>query len=191
MAGWIKADLAAGMMTQAQADKAFDDLGVPLDQWVTPADLRSDEHRLVDSQFPVARAKEIRIAHADPGQAAPPMTKELQQFDTTASSWIVGAEFPANIANSLVSTIAKVAQQTKHLSADQLESYGLLQYERLGRVYGAELENKLNAAGRMVEELETKQQGNLLRSKGLGDNAEIPSLFIQQAERYWIRRKGR
>jgi hypothetical protein len=55
------------------------------------------------------------------------------------------------------------------------------------------LENKLHAAGRMVEELEKKQPGpkNLLRSKGLGDNAEIASLLIQQAERYWIRRKGR
>jgi hypothetical protein len=86
MAGWIKADLAVGKKTQAQADQAFDDLGVPLDQRVTPADLRSDEHRLVDSQFPVARPKEIRIAYADPGQAAPPMTKEVQQFDTRASN---------------------------------------------------------------------------------------------------------
>ena len=121
------------------------------------------------------------------------MTPELKQFDTSARTWLNQAEFPATIGNGLISTIAKFAQQTKHLSADQLESYGLLQYERLERVYGAELEDKLNAAGRMVEVLKKKQPGlkNLLRSKGLGDNAEIASLLIQQAERYWIRRKGR
>ncbi len=121
------------------------------------------------------------------------MSKALSDFDQSALSWLVGAKFPANIGNSLITTIAKVAQQTKHLSADHLEGYGLLQYERLEQVYGAELEDNLNAAGRMVEQLEKKTPGlkNLLRSKGLGDNAEIASLLIQQAERYWIRRKGR
>jgi hypothetical protein len=111
--------------------------------------------------------------------------KQIQELPHGCACWASG--------NGLISTIAKVAQQTKHLSADQLESYGLEQYARLERVYGAELEDRLNAAGRMVEVLEKKQPGlkNLLRSKGLGDNAEIAQLLIQQAERYWLRRKGR
>ena len=121
------------------------------------------------------------------------MSKALSDFDQSARSWLVGAEFLANIGTSLITTIAKVAQQTKHLSADQLESYGLLQYERLERVYGAEVVDKRNDARRMVEQLEKKtpELKNLLRSKSPGDNAEIASLLIQQAERYWIRRKGR
>ncbi len=43
----------------------------------------------------------------------------------------------------------------------------------------------------MVEALEQKQPGlkNLLKSKGIGDNAMIASLLIQQAERYWARRR--
>jgi len=47
------------------------------------------------------------------------------------------------------------------------------------------------AAGRMVEVLEAKQPGlkNLLRSKGVGDNALVASLLIRQSERYWARRR--
>ena len=149
--------------------------------------------KLLDQHFPAAKPEEFLIRYGEPGQVAPPMTPELQQFDTSARSWLNQAEFPATIGNSLITTIAKVAQQTQHLSADQLESYGLLQYERLERVYGAELEDKLNAAGHMVVEIDKKTPGlkNLLRSKGLGDNAEVAQLLIQQAERYWLRRKGR
>lgn len=193
MAGWIREDLAKGKMTQADADKAFDDLGVPADQRVTTPDTRTDEQKLIDQHFPVAQPEEFRIAYANPGQVAPPMTKELQQFDTTARTWLAGAEFPASLGNSLISAITKTAQATKHLSADQLESYGLVEYAKLERVYGAELEDKLNAAGRLVAQLEKKTPGlkNLLRSKGLGDNAMVAQLLIQQAERYWLRRKGR
>jgi len=43
----------------------------------------------------------------------------------------------------------------------------------------------------MVEALEAKQPGlkNLLRSKGVGDNALVASLLIRQSERYWARRR--
>jgi hypothetical protein len=49
----------------------------------------------------------------------------------------------------------------------------------------------MRGAGRMVEALEAKQQGlkNLLRSKGVGDNALVTSLLIEQSERYWARRR--
>lgn len=193
MADWARQDAASGKLSPEAATKLFNELGVPLDQRGTPADLRTAEQILVDLHFPIARQEEIRIPYADPGQAAPQMTPELKQFDESARTWLVGAEFPATLANSLVTTISKVAQQTKHLNADALESYGLLQYERLEKIYGDKLEEKLNAAGKMVQELEKKTPGlnNLLKSKGLGDNAEVASLLIQQAERYWIRRKGR
>jgi hypothetical protein len=193
MAGWIKEELAKGKMTQAEAVKAFDDLGTPADQRVTPADTRTDEQRLIDEQFPVAKPDEFFIRYADPGRPAPPMSKELSQFDQSARAWLVGAEFPANLGNSLITNIEKVAQQTKAMTPDQLESYGLVEYEKLQRAYGDKLEEKLTSAGHMVEALEKKTPGlkNLLRSKGLGDSALIASMLIGQAERYWIRRKGR
>ena len=193
MVDWIREDLATGRMTQAHVNQALDDLNVPLDQRTAPADVRSDEQKLIDSQFPVARPEEIRIAYADPGQAAPQMTPELKQFDQSARSWIVGAEFPANLGNSLVTAISKVAQQTKSMTPDQLESYGLVEYDKLIRAYGGEdkLQEKLQQAAVMIHELDKKQPGlkNLLRSKGIGDNALVVAQIIGQSERYWTRRR--
>ncbi len=84
-----------------------------------------------------------------------------------------------------------MARQTKAMTPDQLESYGLIEYETLQQVYGDKLEEKLTSAGQMVEVLEKTTPGlkNLLRSKGLGDNALIASMLIGQAKRYWARRR--
>ena len=43
----------------------------------------------------------------------------------------------------------------------------------------------------MIEALEAKTPGlkNLLKSRGVGDNAMVASLLIQQSERYWARRR--
>lgn len=195
MAGWIREDLAKGRMTQADADKAFDELGTPLDQRTTRADLRSPEQQLLDAHFPVARPEEFRIAYADPGQAAPPMTPELKQFDQSARTWLSQAEFPRDLGNSLITTISKVAQQTKHLNADQLESYGLVEYAKLERAYGGEdkLQQKLQQAAVMIHKLDKKTPGlkNLLKSKGIGDNALVVAQIIGQSERWHARRKGR
>lgn len=193
MASWVKEDLAAGKISAEQAANIFDDLGVPLDQRATPADTRTDEHKLIDTQFPAAKPEEYQIRYADPGQVAPPMSAEMKAFDSSARTWLSQAEFPANLGNSLITTIAKTAQATKHMNATQLEEYGYAEYAKLERVYGSELEKKLQAAGRMVEALDAKQPGlkNLLKSKGLGDNAMVASLLIQQAERWHARRKGR
>lgn len=119
------------------------------------------------------------------------MTPELKAFDTSARTWLSQAEFPRELGNSLIVNIERVAQQTKAMTPDQLESYGMVEYAKLEQVYGAELEDKLNAAGHMVVALDQKTPGlkNLLRSKGLGDNAMIASILIGQAERYWTRRR--
>ncbi len=192
MIDWTRQDIASGKLSSEQAAKIFDDLGVPLDQRVAPGETRSDEVQLLDHHFPAAKPEEFSIRYADPGQPVQ-MTKELQQFDTSARTWLSQAEFPANLGNSLITNIEKVAQATKHMSADQLDSYGLVEYEKLQRVYGDTLEEKLNAAGRMVVALDQKTPGlkNLLRSKGIGDNAMIASMLIQQSERWHLRRKGR
>ncbi|MEO7861481.1 MAG: hypothetical protein ABIU05_13790 [Nitrospirales bacterium] len=49
-----------------------------------------------------------------------------------------------------------------------------------GHIYGATLEEELQAATERIHELNLKQPGlkNLLRSKGIGDNALIASMLI-------------
>jgi hypothetical protein len=45
--------------------------------------------------------------------------------------------------------------------------------------------------GRMIEEIEQTTSGSkdLLQSKGIGDSAKIANLLVQQAQRYWARRR--
>jgi len=188
MSEWVKQDVAAGKLTPEQATKMFDELGRTPEQ--REPDRRSDEQKQLDQHFPAAKPEEFLIRYGGPGEDVV-MTPELKQFDTTARAWLSGAGLPRELGNSLVNAIAKTAQNTKDMTPDQLESYGMVEYEKLQKVYGEALDDKLRAAGRMVEALEAKQPGlkNLLRSKGLGDNAMVASLLIGQSERYWARRR--
>lgn len=190
---WTREDLNSGKITAAQANSIFNDLGTPAEQRIITKDTRSQEQILLDQHFPPAKESDFVIRYYTPGQEPPVMPKEMQQFDQSARTWLSGAEFPANLGNSLITNIEKVAQATKHMSPDELITYGEAEYAKLQQVYGDTLEDKLNAAGRMVHELDQKTPGlkNLLKSKGLGDNAMIASLLIQQAERWHARRKGR
>jgi hypothetical protein len=186
MAGWIKADLAAGKMTQAQADKAFAELNTPMEQRLP--DASSDEEKMLDKQFPVAKAEDFIIRYGL-GQELP-MTPELKQFDSSARTWLSGAGFPRDVGNSPVNAIAKTAQLTKDMNADQLDQYGADEFVKLEHAHGLALDDKLRAAGQMVEALDKKTPGlkSLLKSKGLGENALIASMLIQQAERWHARR---
>lgn len=85
----------------------------------------------------------------------------------------------------------KVAQTTKHMTPAQLDAYDEAEFAKLETVYGPALDDKLRAAGRMVEALDAKQPGlkNLLKSKGIGGNALIASLLIHQSQRYCARRR--
>ena len=93
MADWTRKDVASGKISAEQAEKIFDDLGVPADQRAAPVNSRDEEPRLIDSQFPVPPPEAYQIGYASPGQPWPEMTPELKQFDTTARSWLVAAEF--------------------------------------------------------------------------------------------------
>ena len=187
MIEWEKINLAQGRISLAEATTRFDALGATPEQRITE-DTRSDEVKLLDQHFPVPQPTEYTLHYQDV-----PMTPQITQFDQSTRAWLSGAEFPRELGNSLVTTITKTAQQTQHMTAGELEMYGYAEYARLRQAYGDTLEDKLNAAGRMVVALDQKMPGlkNLLRSRGLGDSALIASLLIQQSERYWARRKGR
>ena len=152
-------------------------------------DMRSPEVKELDAHFPPAKPEEFAIHYGVPGQE-PAMTPKLKAFDSSARTWLSGAGFPRETGNSLVNAIAKVTQQTQHMTADQLESYGHAEFEKLQKAYGPALEEKLRSAAVMINQLEQWQPGlkNLLKSHGIGDNALVASLLIQQAARYHARR---
>ena len=171
MAGWVKEDLAKGKMTQAQADRVFGKLKTPMDQ--RAPDSRSDEVKALDTAFPQAKESDYNIPYFLPGQAPPVMPKALVEFDQSARSWLAAAQFDRTLSNSLVNAIAKTVQTTKGMDANQLEQYGFDEFAKLEQCYGRELETKLHQAAVMIHELDQKTHGlkNLLKSKGIGDNA--------------------
>ena len=194
-AEWLafeKENLANGRITPEEATRRFDALGATPEQ--RAPDTRSAEVKLLD-QLPPASPDQYLIRYTVPGQADAPLTPEQQQFDQSARTWLSGAEFTRDGGNSLISQIQRVAQQTKHMNADELDSYGYSEFAKLENAYGGEdqLQEKLNAAAVMIDALDKKQPGlkHLLRSNGIGDNALIVAQIIGQAECWHARRKGR
>ena len=190
---WEKDNLAQGKITPEEAARRFDALGATPEQ--RAPDTRSADVKLLDQHFPAAKPEEFLIRYGAPGQVAPQMTPELKQFDTSARTWLAGAEFTRDGGSAFVDMIAKVARQTQHLNADELESYGYSEFAKLERAYGGEdkLQEKLQAAAVMIHELDKKTPGlkNLLKSKGIGDTALVVAQIIGQSERWHARRKGR
>ena len=121
------------------------------------------------------------------------MTPEMTAFDHSARAWLSGAEFPRDGGNALVTQIERVAQQTKHMNADELDSYGYAEFAKLEKAYGETLDEKLRGAAVMIDALDKTQPGlkNLLRSNGIGDNALVVAQIIGQSECWHARRRGR
>lgn len=83
-----------------------------------------------------------------------------------------------------------MAQTTKDMTPAQLDQYGADEFVKLQRAYGAALEEKLQSAAVMIHDLDVKQPGlkNLLRSRGIGNNALIVSMLVQQYAIYHARK---
>jgi len=64
------------------------------------------------------------------------------------------------------------------------------EFQKLQRVHGPALEERLQSAARMIHELDARQPGlkALLKSRGIGDSALVASLLIQQAQIFHARR---
>ncbi len=182
MAGWIKADLAAGKLTPEQAAKSFDELNVPMDQ---RANTRTDAAKeLDDAGFAPAAKPEDYLIHW-----GHEMNAELKQFDTASRSYLHGAGFTKELGSSLAAKIGRTVQQTARMTPDQLAEYGQTEYAKLQKTYGDSLGEKMVAANRMIHAIESRTPGviQLLQSKGIGDNAIVASMLIGQAELYWKR----
>ena len=119
------------------------------------------------------------------------MPQARQQFDSSAITWLSGAEFPCEHGISLVNAIEKTVHHLHKMTPALLDEYGYAEFANLAKDYGSELGSTSRLAGHMVETLGKTKPGlkNLLRSKVIGDNALVASLLIGQSERYWARRR--
>lgn len=153
-------------------------------------DKRTDEQKSLDQHFPAAEPEDFIIHYGGAGEDVE-MTPELKAFDRSVRAWLSGAGLPRELGNSLVHTIAKVAQTTKGMTPDQLESYGYTEFQKLEHAFGATLEEKLQSA-EMIHTLDLKHPGlkNLLRSKEVEVSALVASMLIGHAAIYHLR-KGR
>jgi hypothetical protein len=188
MAGWLRADLAAGKLTQDQFNQALRELGQ--DPAAQP-DPPTEEQRQFDEAFGVAgKPSDYTIRWVPPGQEGQEMPAELQQLDTNARTWMSSAGFTRELGNSLVRQIDRVAGETGKMSEAEIEMRGRAEFAKLERAYGDQLEAKLRQAGEMVTLLEEKTPGlrHVLQTRGVGDDALVASLLIGQAERYFARR---
>ena len=212
MMGWLREDVASGKLSPEAGAKAFEQLGVPVQLpaerdagdpkvWkdvfgrlgMPEADNRSAEQQQLDKHFPAAKKEDYIIQYDTPG--APPMDPmqqhNLKQFDQTARAWLSHAGFPREIGNGLVNQIARVVEKTTGMNESQLEAYGQAEFTKLEQAYGKDLDAKLQTAARMIDELDKKTPGlkNLLKTKGIGDNAMVVNMLIDQARRWEIRNR--
>jgi hypothetical protein len=120
------------------------------------------------------------------------MTKELKDFETSVRTWMSGAGFPRKVGNSLVTAIAKVAQQIQRMTESELETYAFAEFAKLQKARSAALDERLQSAALMIHDLDVKQPSlkNLLKSKGIADNAMVANMLIAHVQIYHAR-KGR
>jgi hypothetical protein len=187
MMEWLKQDQAQGRISPEQAQKAFDQLNASPEQRLP--DPCTDEQKALDAAFPPAKPADYTIQYFRPGEPGE-VTKDMQAFEANARGWLSGAGFPRALGNSLVTQITRVLQTTKDMTPEQLDTSGETEYAKLQKVHGDKLDERLRQAGLMVHDLDLKKPGlkNLLKSRGIGDNALVANMLIQHAAIYHARR---
>jgi hypothetical protein len=193
LAAWAKQDLAAGKISSAQAEKIFNELGRTPEQRLP--DTRSEEVKALDKQFPPAKEHEYVLRMYPPGQAPDVIPQEVRAFEANARGWMGpdGAGLPLALGNTRVNTIAKVVQQTQHMTEGELETYRQTELAALQQAHGEKLQERLQAADDMIDQLEHQRPGlkHVLGSIGIGKNAMIWNVLMNHAPIYHARRKGR
>jgi hypothetical protein len=190
MIGWIRDDLAKGKLSPEKAAAAFDQLQATPEQ--RAGDTRSDAEKQIDRAYPPAKPEDYLIRWKEPGDPTP-MTEQDRQGDALARNWLADAGFPRELGNSLVNTITKVSRETKGMSAAQVDAYRAAELAKLQKVHGAKMQERLDAADDMIEELERQRPGltNYLGSQVASRNAMVWNMLIQRAEMYHQRKAAR
>jgi hypothetical protein len=187
MKGWLQEDFTKGKPTQEQFNRALEELraGAPEPQ---QADTRTPAQRELDRQFPPAKPTDYTVRLTPPGSETT-LTPKMQHFEGMTRTWLAGAEFPKPLGDSLVSQVDQVLRTTGTMNDEQLEEYGVREFQKLRGIYHDKLEEKLGRVKQMVDVLEAKQPRlkRFLQTKGIGDSEMVASLLVQQTERWHAR----
>jgi hypothetical protein len=167
---WIREDLAAGKMTEAQADQALKEVnGQGLDQLT--ADKRTGSERAYDEAHPVVKAHDIPWPYAPDQENSP----EYSAFRNSINGYFVDA----GVTKETAAFILKQADAFGHRSEKWDENdhvlFGRSEMAKLECVFGDQLPQKLELARQMVQKLEAKRPGlaDWLDTTGLGNDAGV------------------
>lgn len=189
MAEWAKEDLTSGKITEAQAEKIFNDLGTPPEQRIITEDTRTAEQRMLDQHFPPAKPEEFAIQWNAPGDTAP-LSAEVKQFDQTVRGWLTELRLPREHGQAIINIVSKLAQQK--MTPEQVEVYRDAETTRLREVLGDTYDERMELARQMIHEVDSRKPGlkAFLLRNGVGDTAGLVAMLVNHAPIYHAR-KGR
>ena len=193
MIEWERDNLAKGIITPEEAAKRFDSLGATPEQ--RAPDTRSDEVKQLDAHFPPAKESDYVLHMYPPGQAPAVIPKEDQVFEANARAWMgpSGAGLPVNIGNALVHAIVQSKQATNGMTESQRVQRDYDTFDKLRQAHGDKLEERLDAADRMIHMIEQTHRGvyEFLTEHHLSTDPMVMNMLISHAPIYHARRKGR
>ena len=183
LAAWTKLDLAAGKISQQQADTIFAELETPATD--RAPDTRSEDVKLLDTHFPPAKAEDFLLPFDD--QEVPPEGK------TSIRTWLgpEGVAADRTTGNTFVKTVDEIGRQLAAMPEAHRLDYPGKQLDLLKQQYGDSLDARFAQAKEVIGILEAKKPGlKALLQSGVGDSARVVSLIFDLSERWALRRKG-
>ena len=122
------------------------------------------------------------------------LSPDFIAIDTEVRGMLRTAQMPANIANALARTANSYVEYSQHFTPEQHEIERSTTMSRLERLYGEELEQKLEAARSFIKSVDKSHNGlmtEILETHGLGNSVEVVHQIIQHAERIALVNKAR
>lgn len=182
--------VTAGKLSRADANEALKTEGLP--PLVEPSAAEGDVAEL-DAAFPAAKSPaeyEMPPLTTSPDQ---PLTPEMKAFDTSARSWLMAAEVPANIGTSMLKEGDRVAKFYPKMPDGERQAWILGERAKLQKIYCNNLDRKIALGKQLVRELEAKQPGivEYLERSGAGNSALFGAQLIRTAERLQARRAAK
>jgi hypothetical protein len=185
MIGWIREDLAAGKMTQEQADEAIRE-ATGQDPKDILSDKRSDSERAYDLAFPKAAASDIPWPHTEETT-----TPQYDSFRNQVNGYMVDAGLTKDSAGYILKLADNFGYQSERWSDEDHVVFGRAEMARLTALWGSQTDARVNMARQMVDKLETARPGlkALLIESGLGNHAGLILELAQHCERLSKRSK--